>query len=483
MKKIFFAAVLLFAAAAPAATTFFSFENMAQTTIAEDLTTGELDITVATGDGAEFPSSGQFIVTLYTLDTTGAVDAYELVLIDSRSSDVLTVNASGRGYESSGAQTWSDGDYIMVSITKASLTAIHTAINNLENDMDAIADATPEVDEIAAGSIDSDDFGAGVVLEDDIGNGAVTYNKIGSGAVHGSSIAASTITYGNIANETIRSTNILNGQIVADDIATDAVEAAEIKDGEVGSAEIATDAVTADEIATDAVEAAEIKDGEVGTAEIATDGVDSDEIAANAVGNSEIDNTSNIDMDSIDVGGGCTSGGSTSGITMTTTGILRMDQTLYLYENGINGSITLQFGQDDSEGMYIGALKENVSLTSGTSVSLTNALPSPCIIMSVQCEILTLVVGAGDGGDDLAKIGLSTDTDPDEYGITDDLLADSTIDTFPSSYDGTDCNAYYATGPTFSVSGCQSDGSAATETFSSGSVSVYIVYRALNSMD
>jgi hypothetical protein len=119
------------------ATTFLSKSNNAKTTITNNpLSAGGLSITLATGKGALFPVSGQFIGTLwddvtYPGNPTGDPNM-EIVLCDSRSSDTVTVNASGRGYSGTTGVAHATGSAFALQIMKEHFTEHSTAINTLE---------------------------------------------------------------------------------------------------------------------------------------------------------------------------------------------------------------------------------------------------------------------------------------------------------------------------------------------------------------
>jgi hypothetical protein len=106
------------------ATTFRSKKNSpyGQSTLNTAISSSVLTIVLATGEGANFPST----------NFTVSIDD-EIILIDSRSADTLTVNASGRGYDSSTAAAHSAGvDVENLQIVK-DFTDLETAVNALEN--------------------------------------------------------------------------------------------------------------------------------------------------------------------------------------------------------------------------------------------------------------------------------------------------------------------------------------------------------------
>ena len=75
---------------------------------------------------------GRFVATLIQYDTDGTtILKREKVLIDARSTDDLTVNASGRGYDGSSAQTFNADDYVYLFWTDVA----HKGIKQMLADM------------------------------------------------------------------------------------------------------------------------------------------------------------------------------------------------------------------------------------------------------------------------------------------------------------------------------------------------------------
>jgi len=117
--------------------TFYGKENNAKTTITNNpLAAGGLSITLDTGDGALFPSGVSFLVTIWD-DTTYPDDPtsdpnMEVCLIDSRSTDTLTVNASGRGYSGTADVEHASGSAIALHVMKEHMEQLETAINTNE---------------------------------------------------------------------------------------------------------------------------------------------------------------------------------------------------------------------------------------------------------------------------------------------------------------------------------------------------------------
>jgi len=123
------------------ATTFYEKKNNAKTTITNDpLAAGGLSITLATGTGSLFPSSGTWLITIWDNDTypnnPTADPNMEVCLIDSRSTDTLTVNSSGRGFAGTADVEHASGSAIAMLIMKEHFDELETAINTAEDDID-----------------------------------------------------------------------------------------------------------------------------------------------------------------------------------------------------------------------------------------------------------------------------------------------------------------------------------------------------------
>jgi len=87
-------------------TTFLKVEDRAHGLLETTITDSGLTIVLESGKGTLFPSSGAFIITLED----------ERILIDSRSTDTLTVNVSGRGYGSTSAAAHTAGHTVSLNI-------------------------------------------------------------------------------------------------------------------------------------------------------------------------------------------------------------------------------------------------------------------------------------------------------------------------------------------------------------------------------
>lgn len=119
-------------------TMFKQLTNNAAGTLAGSIDDNDLSFSLNSGQGAEYPSSGAFWVTLYDTDPEDG----EMVLCDSRSSDTFTVNASGRGAQGSTAQSWPAGTNVALLLTAASITELQTAVNAIENGSKTLSSVT-----------------------------------------------------------------------------------------------------------------------------------------------------------------------------------------------------------------------------------------------------------------------------------------------------------------------------------------------------
>lgn len=88
----------------------------------------------------------RFIVTLVKYEADGeTVVRREKVLIESRSGDNLTVNASGRGFDGSTAASFDASDYVYLYMTSCALDGIQQAIAQAYLDIDTLSTATENV--------------------------------------------------------------------------------------------------------------------------------------------------------------------------------------------------------------------------------------------------------------------------------------------------------------------------------------------------
>lgn len=109
-------------------TSFFAKKNNAKTTLASNLNSGSLSLTVV--DGSVFPASGSFMITIW--DKTTYPDpsddpSMEIIKCTSRSSNTLTVV---RAQEDTSDLEHSSGVAVEMLFTAAQIVELETAINN-----------------------------------------------------------------------------------------------------------------------------------------------------------------------------------------------------------------------------------------------------------------------------------------------------------------------------------------------------------------
>jgi len=119
------------------ATSFYQVKNNAKTTITNNpLSAGGLSITLASSTGSKFPTTGNtWLGTIWdavTYSDPSDDPNMEIVLIDSRSTDTLTVNASGRGFAGTTGVSHATGSAFRLLFTKEHADQWSTAINTLE---------------------------------------------------------------------------------------------------------------------------------------------------------------------------------------------------------------------------------------------------------------------------------------------------------------------------------------------------------------
>lgn len=104
--------------------------------------TGGLSFTVAAGGGANFPSptGAEYF---YGVFTNAARSAYEIVKIETRSTDAFTVEAGGRGADGTNAATWNTGDLFYLPTTRAMWDETSFAAASM-----AISALTPAADKL-----------------------------------------------------------------------------------------------------------------------------------------------------------------------------------------------------------------------------------------------------------------------------------------------------------------------------------------------
>ena len=147
-----------------------------------------------------------------------------------------------------------------------------------------------------------------------------------------------------------------------------------------------------------------------------------------------------------------------------------------LTAGAVTAEAALQFGVQDDEGTQVMVVDEIVTLTNAVETNLAHTVPAGAVILSVQGNLETLVVGDASGDNLCAKVGIGVTADPDKYGISAALTANLKINTLPDW-------AVLGSAETVTVKAAKTDGSACTEKFvAGGKVRVRIVYLKLTSL-
>jgi hypothetical protein len=198
-------------------------------------------------------------------------------------------------------------------------------------------------------------FGAGIVNNNNIADRAVGSNEIASGAVGSSELVSDAVTVssgnqltggGSVALGDSITLNLNDGSGSGLDADTlDGTQLSNINWGDTAMAQsdVSPGDVGLSGLSTDSTLSGSSYDGTTGRTwgvnwddandldsdgNVVSDSVSGSEIAENAVGNSEIDNSVNIDLESLDVAGGSVGDGTQSGLTVDSTGNLYFDGSL-----------------------------------------------------------------------------------------------------------------------------------------------------------
>ncbi|MAT51522.1 MAG: hypothetical protein CMK32_10105 [Porticoccaceae bacterium] len=122
------------------------------------------------------------------------------------------------------------------------------------------------------------------------------------------------------------------------------------------------------------------------------------------------------------------------------------------------------------------SFSEQVTLTNSLKVDLTNTLPAGAVVKAVRARIDTAVTGDGSGSDNFAKIGVGTAADPDLYGLTSALTANTKVTSMIA-------HAVIASETTVSLYTCQTGGTASDEKFTAGGlVTVEFLYEVCEAL-
>lgn len=166
-------------------------------------------------------------------------------------------------------------------------------------------------------------------------------------------------------------------------------------------------------------------------------------------------------------------------LTAASGGQIKLEQgaSLNLEAGAAAAAVAQRFGASATEGLEVKVIDEVVTTTNAVETNLTETIPSGAVILSVQANLESLIVGDASGDNLGVKVGIGTTATPNKYGITSALTANLKINTLPDW-------AVLSGAETVTVKLAKTDGSAATEKFVAGGlVRVRIVYLANNSLD
>lgn len=111
----------------------YKVEDNAQGQLNAGIASWDTSIVLKSGEGANFPSSWDYICTLIQFDGSGYEETNvvkrEKVLVTARTTDTLTVT---RGFDGSTATSFSADDYLVLTVTASLLEDIQDAISNLD---------------------------------------------------------------------------------------------------------------------------------------------------------------------------------------------------------------------------------------------------------------------------------------------------------------------------------------------------------------
>jgi hypothetical protein len=104
---------------------FYTKANFAATTIDGNITNSATSLSVASGAGAKFPSSGTFVCVIWhsTFASPDLDSNAEIIEVTARSTDAFTIV---RGREGTSGHAWSTGDRIACNDTAGTWTQLYT---------------------------------------------------------------------------------------------------------------------------------------------------------------------------------------------------------------------------------------------------------------------------------------------------------------------------------------------------------------------
>jgi hypothetical protein len=117
----------------------FKFSNNSKSLLAAAISNTDLVFSVTGGEGALFPAAGNYRITL--IKATGA---REIVEVESRSTDALTIVSGGRGLEGTTALTYSAGDVTSGVVVRLAVTqgVLERFLQRLASTYQAVLDCT-----------------------------------------------------------------------------------------------------------------------------------------------------------------------------------------------------------------------------------------------------------------------------------------------------------------------------------------------------
>ena len=117
-------------------------------------------------------------------------------------------------------------------------------------------------------------------------------------------------------------------------------------------------------------------------------------------------------------------------------------------------------------------LEEQVTLTNAAFTNLSATIPAGSVILAVASRLDQLIVGDGSGDNGLTKVGVGTSADPDLYGLSAALTANSKTQLIPAW-------TVLSGSTQVRVNAVNNSGTAVTEKFvAGGKVTVSIAYIA-----
>jgi hypothetical protein len=155
------------------------FKNNADSTLASGISTSALSLTVASGDGAKFPSptgSDYFLLTIFKVSGISEF-SWEIVKVTARSTDTLTIV---RAQEGTSATAFDADDRVSLRWTAAAATNALQSTENLA-DLDDAAVARTNLGLGTAAEADAGDFMAAANNLSELTDAADARNNLGLG--------------------------------------------------------------------------------------------------------------------------------------------------------------------------------------------------------------------------------------------------------------------------------------------------------------